>query len=76
MYPQAEREAAQYVAQIPAPCVIALNGLAAAEGINHFMLAVTGLHQTADTSSVTHLPRERRRIHIVHRRDPRCRWCS
>jgi hypothetical protein len=44
MHPENERRTARYVEDIPAPSVIALSSIAAAEAVSHFMLAVTGLH--------------------------------
>jgi len=77
MHPTGEREAARYVPGVPAPSVITLNALASAEGMNQFMLAVTGLHaDDTDTMSVLHLPRRRQRTLQAHRQDPACSWCS
>ncbi|MEU9509325.1 hypothetical protein AB0D32_23940 [Micromonospora sp. NPDC048170] len=71
------RAAARYVAGVPAPSVIALNGLVATEAINHFMLAVTGMHHNPDdTTSTIHLPRRRERADQMPRRDKDCPWCS
>jgi hypothetical protein len=71
-----ERRVAQYVPSVPAPSVIALNTLATAEGVNHFMLAVTGLHKTDDTNSVIQLPRNRERIMVEHGQSRDCEWCA
>ncbi|OKI58018.1 ThiF family adenylyltransferase [Micromonospora sp. CB01531] len=77
MHPDHERAAARYVAGVPAPSVIALNGLVAMEAINHFMLATTGMHHDPeDTTSTIHLPRQRERSAQLPRRDERCSWCS
>lgn len=77
MHPDRDRHAARYVVGVPAPSVIALNGLAAMEGVNQFIFAVTGLHYDAnDTSSVIHLPRLRERAPQDQRQDPACPWCS
>jgi molybdopterin/thiamine biosynthesis adenylyltransferase len=77
MHPGHERTAARYVTGVPAPSVIALNGVAAMEAVSHFMLACTGLHEDpADTTSIMHLPRERERAAQAPRRDPDCPWCS
>lgn len=77
MHPGAERAAARYVTGVPAPSVIALNALAAAEAVNHFMLAVTGLHHDPnDTNSVVHLPRTRERHLQAGRQDAACPWCT
>jgi hypothetical protein len=56
--PETEREHARYVQGVTAPSVITLNGLAVAEAVNHFMLAVTALH-TNDSSraEIQHRPR-------------------
>jgi len=76
MQPDHERAHARYVDQIPAPSVIALNSIAAAEAVNHFMLAVTNLHtHDRDAADVLHLPRDRNRALQNHRRDPNCHWC-
>ncbi|TQM84510.1 molybdopterin/thiamine biosynthesis adenylyltransferase [Saccharothrix saharensis] len=77
MLPDAERERARYVAGVPAPSVIALNTLAAAEAVNHFMLAVTNLHHD-DTgqAAVLHRPRSRDRDLQNPRRNPLCPTCS
>ncbi len=77
MHPEHERQDARYVPGVPAPSVIALNGIAAMEGLNHFMLAVTGLHvDERDTDSMIHLPLARDRSPQLLRRDPSCPWCS
>jgi molybdopterin/thiamine biosynthesis adenylyltransferase len=77
MHPENERRPARYVENVPAPSVIALNSLAAAEAVSHFMLAVTSLHHDPDnTASVLHLPRFRERALQTHRQDPACSWCS
>jgi hypothetical protein len=77
MHPEQERAAARYVTGVPAPSVIALNGIAAMEAVNHFMLASTGLHHDeADTTSLLLLPRERERKTQIPRRDADCSWCS
>ena len=77
MHPDRDRRAARYVTGVPAPSVMALNGLAAMEGVNQFMFAVTGLHTDADdTSSVIHLPQLRERAPQDQRQDPTCPWCS
>ena len=66
-----------YLPDVPAPSVIALNGLAAMEGLNHFMLAVTGLHtDERDGDSKIHLPLARARHDQRMRRDLNCPWCS
>jgi hypothetical protein len=77
MHPTDERQAARYVPGVAAPSVITLNALAAAEVVNHFMLAATGLHDdNTSTASVLHFPRRRDRALQSHRRDIRCPWCS
>jgi hypothetical protein len=77
MHPDGERAAARYVTGVPAPSVIALNALAAAEAVDHFMLAVTGLHHDPDdTDSVVYLPRTRERHLQAGRQDPACPWCT
>ena len=77
MHPDGERAAARYVPGVPAPSVIALNGLVAMEAVNQFMLAVTGLHDDPDDTTWTiHLPRARERTAQQPRQDPTCPWCS
>nr|WP_257019547.1 ThiF family adenylyltransferase [Streptomyces sp. TLI_235] len=77
MLPAQQRAAADYVPEVPAPSVITLNMLAAAEGLNHFALAVAGLHDDpTDQDSVLHRPRSRSRHLQSPRRDATCRWCS
>ena len=77
MHPEHERHAADYVPGVPAPSVIALNGLVAMEAVNHFMFAVTGLHHNAhDTTSVLHLPQRRERAPQHLRQDRACPCCS
>jgi len=77
MQPAAERKAADYVPGVPAPSVITLNTLAAAEALNHFVLATAGLHQDeSDHASVIHRPRTRQRDLQDPRHDPDCRWCT
>ena len=77
MHPLQERAAARYVTGVPAPSVIALNGVATTEAVSNFMLAATGLHHDpADGASIIHLPRSRDRTLQTERRDPTCTWCS
>ncbi|MGX4690707.1 ThiF family adenylyltransferase [Streptomyces sp. JNUCC 63] len=77
MQPAREREAARYVPGVPAPSVISLNSLAAAEALNHFALAVTGLHEDErDHASVIHRPRTRQCDLQNPRQVPACRWCN
>jgi hypothetical protein len=77
MHPGQERQAARYVTGVSAPSVITLNGRAAFEAVDHFLLAVTGLHhEPTDTASVIHLPRTRERHLQTVRQDPTCTWCS
>jgi hypothetical protein len=77
MLPDHERDLARYVDDVPAPSVIALNNLAAAEAADHFMLAVTGLHtDDHDLGWVIHRPCTRDRDFQQPRRDRSCRWCT
>jgi molybdopterin/thiamine biosynthesis adenylyltransferase len=77
MHPGQERKAARYVDEAPAPSVIALNSLAAAEAVNHFMLAATGLHHHDDDLAwIIHRPRTRERDFLIPRQNPGCPWCS
>jgi len=77
MHPAHERDAARYVEGVPAPSVISLNTLAAGEAVNHFMLAVTGLHDDdMDFGSVIHLPQHRGRELVDPAQKPECTWCT
>jgi molybdopterin/thiamine biosynthesis adenylyltransferase len=77
MHPDTEREAARYVEEVPAPSVIALNTLVAAEAVNHFVLSVTGLHyQDTDYANLLHRPRGRDRDALTPAQQPNCTWCS
>jgi len=77
MHPSRERQAARYVDEAPAPSVIALNNLAAAEAVNHFMLAATGLHHHDDDLAwVIHRPRTRERDLMIPIQQADCSWCS
>jgi molybdopterin/thiamine biosynthesis adenylyltransferase len=77
MHPEHERWPARYVQGVQAPSVITLNGLAAMEALDHFMLAVTGLHHdSADTTSAIYFPRLRERVPQSHRQDSACPWCT
>ncbi|MBD0324313.1 MAG: hypothetical protein ICV72_13150 [Aldersonia sp.] len=72
-----EHEPTRYVEEVVAPSVIALNSLAAAEAVNHFMLAVTRLHTDGDDlADVVHRPRSRDRDLLIPRQDPRCSTCA
>jgi hypothetical protein len=76
MHPAAERERARYVPGVDAPSVIALNALAAAEAVNHFMLSNMALHtNNTDTAAVIHRPRTRDRDLQIPRQDPACPTC-
>ncbi|MEW2274174.1 ThiF family adenylyltransferase [Streptomyces griseofuscus] len=77
LQPATEREVARYVPGVPAPSVITLNSLAAAEALNHFALAVTDLHEDGrDHAAVIHRPRTRQRDLQNPRQLPACRWCN
>lgn len=77
MHPDEERRRARYLDEIPAPSVITLNNLAAAEAVNHFMLANTTLHTDhTDTPAVLHRPRTRDRDLVLSRHDLSCPTCS
>jgi len=77
MLPDHQGDLARYVDEVPAPSVIALNNLAAAEAADHFMLAVTGLHtDNYDLGWVIYRPRTRDRDPQNPRQDPGCRWCT
>jgi ThiF family len=72
-----EHEPTRYADGVAAPSVIALNSLAAAEAVNHFMLAVTRLHTDSDDlADVLHRPRSRDRNLLIPRQDPRCPTCA
>lgn len=75
--PDAMRAQARYVADVPAASVMALNAIAAAEAVDHFMLAATGLHaQDRDYDAIVHEPRHRDRVRESSRPRATCRWCS
>lgn len=77
MHPDDERRHARYVDEIPAPSVIALNNLAAAEAVNHFMLAATALHSPdVGHADILHRPRIAHRDRIEPRQDSTCRTCT
>lgn len=77
MHPDQVRRHARYLDEIPAASVITLNNLAAAEAVNHFMLANTALHSdNTDTPAVLHRPRSRDRDLVVSRQDPSCPACT
>ncbi|WP_086667124.1 ThiF family adenylyltransferase [Lentzea kentuckyensis] len=77
MHNAEERRLARYIDEVPAPSVIALNSLAVAEAVNHFMLAVTALHEdSTDTATSLHRPRSRERDLVVSRQDPTCPACG
>ena len=75
--PDAMRAQARYVADVPAASVMALNAIAAAEAVDHFMLAAAGLHaEDRDYDAITHEPRYRDRVRESPRPRAACRWCS
>lgn len=76
MLPNRVREQARYVDDVPAPSVIALNSVAAAEAVNHFMLAVTNLHTDDDEHSLLRFPRSGQQVPQQSRRDTACGTCS
>nr|WP_062337378.1 ThiF family adenylyltransferase [Herbidospora sakaeratensis] len=78
LLPEQERQAARYVAEVPAASVIALNALTAAESVNHFMLSATGLHESlGDPPTWTiHRLRTGERDQIVNRPRPDCDFCG
>ncbi|MCT9011139.1 hypothetical protein [Streptomyces rhizosphaerihabitans] len=77
MHTPTDRAAAQYVPGTPAASVLPLNALTAAEGVSHFMHAVSCLHDDdLDHANVLHSPRTRTRDLINSRTNPDCRWCA
>lgn len=76
MLPDAERRQAEYVPGVPAPSVMALNGLAAAEAANHFMLATACLHTSEEVVDLRYRPRAREHDVITPRQSDRCDWCN
>lgn len=76
MAPDAERAAARYVDGIPAPSVITLNGISAAQATTDFMLAVTDLSTTDTADHHLEFVRDRRAAELRPRRDPNCGWCG
>lgn len=76
--PTGVREAAQYVDEVPAASVIALNAIAVADAVNQFMMTTTGLHRD-DRGPVPYIitfPRESRVELHDPRRDPACPRCG
>ncbi|MGB8020002.1 MAG: ThiF family adenylyltransferase [Candidatus Nanopelagicales bacterium] len=75
MAPAVERAAARYVENIPAPSVISLNGITAAQATTDFMLAVTDL---STTEAVHHFEfvRDRSAMNVHPRRGAECGWCG
>lgn len=76
MLPDAERRQAQYVPGVPAPSVMALNALAAAEAANHFMLATARLHTDEEVVDLRYWPRDREHDLSMPRQSDHCRWCN
>ncbi|MEV4410555.1 ThiF family adenylyltransferase [Catellatospora sp. NPDC049609] len=77
MAPSQQREAAQYVPEMPAAAVISLNGTATMEAVNHFLFAATGLHTTEDAIySTLALPRTRERYLQRQQQRSGCTWCT
>ncbi|WP_410630975.1 ThiF family adenylyltransferase [Amycolatopsis sp. cmx-4-83] len=76
MLPDRVREQARYVDGVPAPSVIALNSLAAGEAVNHFMLAVTGLHTDNGEHSRLLFPRSGEHVLQRSRQTANCLTCS
>lgn len=76
LQPQAVRDGARYVDEVPAPSVIALNALAVSEAVNRFMMGMTGLLLDEDPSYTVAFPRERDTQIHAQRRDADCRFCG
>ncbi|MFE9882638.1 hypothetical protein [Streptomyces sp. NPDC005784] len=77
MHTPTDRAAAQYVPGTPAASALPLNALTAAEGVSHFMHAVSCLHDDdLDHANALHCPRTRTRDLINSRTNPDCRWCA
>jgi len=76
MLPETERKAARYVKDVPAPSVITLNAVAAAQAATDFMLAVTDLHQEKVASQHLEFVRTGQGVDLLPRRDADCRWCG
>lgn len=76
MHPRAEREAAQYVPEVPAASVITLNALTTSEAVNHFMFAAVRLHHDTEAVSVLHQPQSRDRLLQLGRQSADCMWCT
>lgn len=78
MSPEAVREAARYVDDVPAASVIALNAIAVADAVNQFMMSATGLYED-DGSSVPYtitFPRQSRVELHDPRREAECPHCG
>ncbi|WP_199484971.1 ThiF family adenylyltransferase [Actinomadura craniellae] len=78
LHPDRERQTARYVAGVPAASVIGFNTIAAAEALNHFTLAATGLHDESNgpPAWILHRPRTNERDHILPRPRPDCDFCN
>nr|WP_235532898.1 ThiF family adenylyltransferase [Nocardioides sp. Root682] len=76
MLPDAERKAARYIEDVPAPSVITLNAVAAGQAATDFMLAVTDLHQEEVADQQLQFVRTGQTAGLLSRQDPDCRWCG
>ena len=75
MAPDAEREQAQYVENLPAASVITLNGITAAQATTDFLLAITDL-STYEAMHHFEFVRDRTTMNTMPRRDADCGWCG
>lgn len=76
MLTRAEQHAAQYVAEVTAPAVMSLNGIAASEAVTAFMLGVTGLAPAGPSPVLLRLPLTARLLRQIVSGKPSCRWCG
>lgn len=77
MQAAADRDAARYVAGVPAASVMSLNAMTASRAVTDFMLAVTNLFEDeSDHPDSYMLPRTGKQKLVQVRREPSCQWCG
>lgn len=77
MHSTADREAARYVAGVPAASVISLNAMTASRAVTDFMLSVTNMFQNeSDHPDSLLLPRLGQQKLVSVRRESSCPWCG
>ena len=68
---------AAFISEVPAPSVITLNVISAAQVANDIMMMFTGLYDSStELLSVRHLPLERKTYRVAHSPPSPCRHCS